>query len=374
MIFSCPELDPRELELCAELDELRTALQGRISEPLVWVGLLRRVTSARAIRGSNSIEGFEVELDDAVAAVDGGAPLNARREAWAAVSCYRDAMTNVLQMADDPTFAFEESLIKSLHFQMLRYDLTKRPGRWRVNNAYVRDDRSGAIVYEGPDPRLVPALTGELVRRLREASADVPVLVRAAMAHLNLAMIHPFSDGNGRMARGLQTLVLVREGDLNQEYVSIEEYLGRNTRDYYDVLARVGGRSWNPDNDARPWVRFNLAAHYFQINTLLRRSAEADRRWSALEHEVHRLGLPDRSVGAVWDAALGFRVRNSTYRGFAEVSLAVAGRDLKSLVSAGLLTPQGNARGRYYVASDRLRDIESTIRSPRRPIQDPFKA
>lgn len=374
MIFGCPELDSRELELCAELDELRTALKGRISEPLVWVGLLRRVTSARAIRGSNSIEGFEVELDDAVAAVDGGSPLNAREEAWAAISCYRDAMTYVLQMADDPTFAFEESLIKSLHFQMMRYDLTKRPGRWRVNNAYVRDDRSGEIVYEGPDPRQVPALTGELVRQLREEDTDVPILVRAAMAHLNLAMIHPFSDGNGRMARGLQTLVLVRAGDLTQEYVSIEEYLGRNTQSYYDVLARVGGGSWNPDNDARPWVRFNLTAHYFQINTLLRRSAEADRRWSALEHTARRLGLPARSVGAIWDAALGFRVRNSTYRVFAEVSLAVAGRDLKSLVSAGLLTPRGNARGRYYVASDRLREIESTIRSPRKPIKNPFEA
>ena len=57
------------------------------------------------------------------------------------------------------------------------------------------------------------------------------------MAHLNLVMIHPFRDGNGRMARGLQTLVLAREGDLAQDYISIEEYLGTQ---YRKVLPSLG--------------------------------------------------------------------------------------------------------------------------------------
>lgn len=66
------------------------------------------------------------------------------------------------------------------------------------------------------------------------------------MAHLNLVMIHPFSDGNGRMARCLQTLVLAREGILEPEFSSIEEYLGRNTQDYYSVLAETSEGSWHP--------------------------------------------------------------------------------------------------------------------------------
>jgi len=59
------------------------------------------------------------------------------------------------------------------------------------------------------------------------------------MAHLNLTMIHPFSDGNGRMARCLQSLVLARGGKLSPEFLSIEEYLGRNTPSYYQVLSAV---------------------------------------------------------------------------------------------------------------------------------------
>lgn len=103
---------------------------------------------------------------------------------------------------------------------MTSYDLTKRPGLWRAGPIYVRNDETDETDYEGPDV--------ELVREL-DASDGTPGLVRAGMAHLNLVMIHPIRDGNGRMARCLQTLVLGREGVLGPEFCSIEEYRGRNT-------------------------------------------------------------------------------------------------------------------------------------------------
>lgn len=62
--------------------------------------------------------------------------------------------------------------------------------------------------------------------------------------------------------RALQTLVLAREGVVHPLFSSIEEWLGRNTQDYYAVLAHVGEGSWNPTNSALPWVRFCLKAHY----------------------------------------------------------------------------------------------------------------
>jgi Fic family protein len=84
------------------------------------------------------------------------------------------------------------------------------------------------------------------------------------MAHLNLVMIHPFSDGNGRMARCIHTLVLAREGILEPEFCSIEEYLGYEQQGYYDVLAKVGRGSWHPKSDTRPWLRFILKGHLVQ--------------------------------------------------------------------------------------------------------------
>lgn len=373
MLFDTPELDSHEEWVLENVSSLRQRLSTVVRDPRRWVGLLRRVSFARAIQGSNSIEGYNVSLDDAVAAADEEEPLDAERETWAAVSGYRDAMTYVLQIADDPLVRLDESLIRSLHFMMLKYDLAKSPGRWRPGTIYVRNEQSGEIVYEGPQAGLVPSLMVELIDQL-SAESDVPVMIRAAMAHLNLVMIHPFRDGNGRMARCLQTLVLARDGILSPQFCSIEEYLGRNTEAYYRVLGDVGAGSWHPERDARAWIRYNLTAHYRQAQTLLRRVEESELRWDELERMVIDGGLPDRAVSTVFNASLGLRIRNQTYRGNADVSDQVASRDLRLLVDAHMLEPRGERRGRFYVRGARLIEVDERIRSrrPKRVQDDPF--
>jgi len=374
MLFQIPDPDALELDVLARIEELKRVLGHAVSAtPRRWYGVLRRVTFARAIRGSNSIEGYVVSVDDAVAAAEGGEPLEAGATAWEAVKAYQAAMTYVTQLADDPHFAYSTALVRSLHFMMLQYDLAKRPGRWRPGSIFVRDDERGALVYEGPDAELVPGLMEELAGFLNQAAPEAPGIIKAAMAHLNLVMIHPFSDGNGRMARCLQTLVLARTGVLAPPFSSIEEYLGHNTKDYYDVLAEVGGGTWSPARDARPWIRFCLTAHYRQAQTLLIRTREIQRLWDLLEVEVQRRSLPERALYALADAAMGLRVRNATYRPIADVSDQVAGRDLKALAEAGLLAAQGERRGRHYVASDLVLRMRAEARENHR-IDDPFAA
>ena len=93
---------------------------------------------------------------------------------------------------------------------------------------FVVDDLSVEIAYEGSDSDFVPGLIDELVEQI-EHPAEISPTILAAMAHLNLTMIHPFKDGNGRLARALQTLVMAREGIVSPVFCSIEEWLGRNT-------------------------------------------------------------------------------------------------------------------------------------------------
>ncbi|MFN8105290.1 MAG: hypothetical protein U0U69_12600 [Acidimicrobiia bacterium] len=95
---------------------------------------------------------------------------------------------------------------------------------------------------------------------------------------------------------------------------SIEEYLGRNTRAYYDVLAEVGQGSWHPGNDARPWIRFCLTAHLRQARTTLRRAEESEDLWSRCEHEVEATDCRHGPRLTLFSAALGFRIRNPTHR------------------------------------------------------------
>jgi Fic family protein len=374
MIFQPPDLTAQERAVIDRIEELKSSLGYRVSStPKRWSGLLRRITFARAVRGSNSIEGYTVTLDDAIAAAEGEEPLDAQKEAWAAVMGYRTAMTYVLQLAGDPHFGYSADLLRSLHFMMMQYNLAKNPGRWRPGSIFVRDDERGEVVYEGPDADLVPDLVGELLASLSSPPSGLPGLVLAAMAHLNLVMIHPFSDGNGRMARCLQTLVLARSGVLAPPFASIEEYLGKNTRAYYDVLAQVGGGSWQPLRDAKAWIRFCLTAHYRQAKTLLIRTKEIQRLWDSLEIEVSSRGLPERTLLALADAAVGLRVRNATYRPIAEISEQQASRDLKTLVEQGLLVPQGEKRGRFYTAGESVRLLRGKTREAG-TIEDPFEA
>lgn len=374
MLFATPDLDQQEEWVLQNVIDLRQRLSSAVREPRRWTGVLRRVSLARAIQGSNSIEGYNVSLDDAVAAADDEEPLDAEEETWAAVTGYRDAMTYVLQVADDPRLHPDESFIRALHFMMLKYDLSKSPGRWRPGTLYVRNEETGLIVYEGPDAGEVPGLMGELVNELADARPE-SVMIRAAMAHLNLVMIHPFRDGNGRMARCLQSLVLARDGILSPHFCSVEEYLGRNTGAYYEVLGDVGGGAWHPERDAKPWIRFMLTAHYRQARTLLRRVEDSELRWGEVEELVAEYDLPDRSISVLFNASLGLRIRNQTYRGETGVSDQVASRDLRLLVDAGLLEARGERRGRFYVRSPKLTALDDQLRTRRGPRtdEDPFR-
>lgn len=372
MIYDIPDVNSGERAAIAQIESLRRQLRFYLAERRRWIGSVRRVLSARAIQGSNSIEGYNVSMEDAVAAIEGDDPIEARREDWQAVMGYRRAMTYVLQLAQDEYFEYSAAVIRSLHFIMTEYALDAGPGLWRPGGIWIRNDASGNIVYEGPEADIVPDLVEELVKQLA-TDHDAPVMVRAAMAHLNLDMIHPFRDGNGRMARCLQTLVLAREGILVPEFASIEEYLGANTQAYYDILSEVGRGQWNPQNDARPWVRFCLRAHYIQATSVLRRVRESERIWEELERLVKRHKLADRSLVALFDATIGLRIRNSSYRAALEaagdtISNQVATIDLRAMVRAGLLEQRGQKRGTFYVSAEPLREIRSRLTAGRQPI------
>lgn len=174
------------------------------------------------------------------------------------------------------------------------------------------------------------------------------------MAHLNLVLIHPFRDGNSRMARCLQTLVLARGRNRFPGLLQHREYLGQDTRSYYDVLAEVGAGSWQPTRDTRPWIRYVLTAHLRQAKTVLRRTKEIETIYLELQRLVARYRLPERTLEALFDATAGLRVRRAVYRAILEtqsddpVSEQTATRDLQSLTNHGLLVAHGERRGQYY--------------------------
>lgn len=371
-LYATPPLDEEDRFVVQLIEDLHKALRYSVqNSPRRWTGTLRRHSLAHAVQGSNSIEGYHATIDDVVAIMDDDEPLDANEEIAREIAGNARAMTFVLQLAEDDQFTFDPMVIRSLHFMMLEHAMPKMPGRWRPGAIFVRNEETGENVYEGPDAALVPGLIDELVIALNAQDGAHP-LVKAAMAHLNLVMIHPFKDGNGRMARALQTLVLSRVGIVSPAFSSIEEWLGKNTRPYYQILADTGRGAWHPENDAHEWVRFNLRAYFAQANRIKLLNDFIAALYRKIDPLVQARKLPDRTTDALINAAIGLRVRANQYRTESDVSDVVASRDLRRLVDEGLLVPHGEKRGRYYRGSDELRRI--ALDAPR-PVQigDPYE-
>jgi Fic family protein len=318
-----------------------------------WMGTLRRAVRASSIEGSTSIEGFSVDPGEAIA-LTGAAPDAGEDESRLAIVCYARAMDHVASMARDPAFRWSERVILDLHFDTCHFQRDKSPGLWRTGPIAVTGS-DGGIEYRGPDAEKVPALMAETVAWLEDAE-DVHPVVRAAMAHLNVTSVHPFQDGNGRVARIAQSLVLALDGLLSPEFSSIEEHLAHNTPAYHAALRDTQGGSFQPDRDASRWIGFCVEAHIAQAKRRLEQIDDAAARWERLEGEVESRGWPDRFTIAL-ERSLAGGLDRAGYGVEADVSTATVTADLRRLLDSGLVEQRGRGPGTRYWASERLREL-----------------
>lgn len=364
MIHATPPPTPAHESLLAQLDLLRSALNHEVGRRVPWDGTLRREARIAAITGSTSIEGFSVPDEDAAELVDGQPPGSDDAARWA-VASYARAMEHVQVMSDDPAFRWLDRVVLDLHFDACGFQRDKSPGRWRTGHVFVTAS-DGSIEYTAPPADEVPSRMSEVIEWLEDGDLERHVVVRAAMAHLHVVSVHPFSDGNGRMSRLVQSLVLAREGLLSIEFSSIEPYLANHTPEYYHQLQIAHGEAYDPQLDATDWVTFCIEAHIDQATRRLDLFRKAASRWSVLEQLVADRNWPERLVIALEQGLMGGTSRQSYVRE-ANVSVPTANLDLRRLVDAGWLVPQGRGRASRYVASPALRAAVLTTdeRGPR---------
>jgi hypothetical protein len=354
MLFSTPAPSRALAIQLRELDALRERLGDATGLAGPWLGQLRRQLRASTMESSISIEGFHVPIGEGPGIVAGSDVPDEGDADRMALASYARAMDHVGTMAIDPHFRWLDRVVLDLHFDACLFQRERSPGLWRTGPIYVTSPSGGPPAYTGPMADKVPPLMNEVVDWLQDGDLDAHVAVRAAMAHLHVVSVHPFADGNGRISRIVQSLVLARAGLLAPEFSSIEEYLGRNTGDYYRVLQQVQGGSHQPERSAATWVRFCVGAHIQQARERLDQIAAAATRWAALEQLVESRGWPDRLIVAL-EQSLFEGVERKVYAAEADVSLATGTTDLRRLVDAGLITQQGRTRSTKYVASDALR-------------------
>jgi Fic family protein len=354
MLFPVPTLSPADHNVLADIEGMRRKLRHQVqANPAKWTLGLRQFLTADAVAASNSIEGFRVSTVDVQDLMDGERDVEVSDENREETLAYQRMMTYVQTLHDVADFAYGKGLLNALHWMLHghRHTPRKPAGQWRSGPVYVTDPRDPSIAaYTAPDAAEVPALMDELVAWLG-ADDGVHPLIRAAMAHLHLVSIHPWADGNGRMSRSLQTLMIAREGVLAPEFSSIEAWLGRpgNTWEYYREL-QGRGATYLPDQDVSSWIRFSLTAYHQQAQTVQGRMDRTAAVWELLTSFTVAAGLDERVVSALHDVAVVGRIRRARYEQAEGLTLQQAQRDLRDLTAAGLLASVGRTRARYYTA------------------------
>ena len=353
MLYATPTPSTELQTRLSELDALRQQLGREVDRPLRWVGPLRRSVRASSVESSTSIEGFSVGPSEAEALVSGPSSAKPENESQMAVASYGRAMDHVAAMASDPSFRWLDRVILDLHFDACYFQPDKSPGRWRTGPIGVTGS-DGSLEFQGPEAAEVAGLMGEIVEWLENGDPDAHVVVRAAMAHLHVTSVHPFRDGNGRVARIVQSLVLAREGLVSPEFSSIEEYLGENTPAYHAALRAAQDGGYRPELDATSWVEFCVEAHIVQARRRLAQVSEAAARWGRLEAMVGDRAWPERLTIALEQSVIGGSDR-ARYRKEAEISMPTASSDFRRLLDAGLVEQMGKGRNTRYRASEALR-------------------
>jgi len=146
-------------------------------------------------------------------------------------------------------------LIREIHGVLLARGRgsTKDPGEFRRSQNWIGGSRPGTAFYVPPPPQLVEDCMFGLERFLQAGHERMPVVIRAALAHVQFETIHPFLDGNGRVGRLLITFLLCHAGILRQPLLYLSLYFKKNRDEYYSLLDRV-----RREGEWEAWLEFFL--------------------------------------------------------------------------------------------------------------------
>jgi Fic family protein len=170
------------------------------------------------------------------------------------VSNYVAAMEHGLQRMRDG-FPLSNRLFREMHAILLRSGRgsDKTPGEFRTSQNWIGGTRPGNAIYVPPPVHELQQTMSDLERFLHRDSDHLPLLIDAALAHVQFESAHPFLDGNGRIGRLLITLILCERNVLRHPALYLSLYFKQHRDEYYALLQRV-----RTHGDWESWISFFL--------------------------------------------------------------------------------------------------------------------
>ncbi len=219
---------------------------------------LRRQAIIRMTHHSTEIEGNRLNIGQ-VEALYAKKKIDAPDRDIYEVKNYLNALKYIEKLVADKK-AITERVILKIH--KLVTDKTLAPqfsGHYRPGPIYVVRRQFGVpqeTLYTGPEAKQVPKLVADFIAWLKDSEAkNINPVIVAAIAHLEIAAIHPFNDGNGRTARALATLLLYQRGYDFRRLFALEDYYNTNKQAYYKAI-NVGKTYDARRTDITSWLEY----------------------------------------------------------------------------------------------------------------------
>ncbi|HUD43949.1 MAG TPA: Fic family protein [Patescibacteria group bacterium] len=241
-----------------------------------------------------------------------------------------------------------ESLIKKLHALTVEKILSPdRCGQFRTSQVVVKNSQTGQVSFRPPQASEVEPGIKDLISFIQKTSSDDlhPVL-KSGIVHYELVRIHPFVDGNGRVARALSTLILFQEGYDIRKFFSLEEYFDHDAIAYYEALQSVG-----KSGELTKWLEYfckGLAIELSKIKDKVEKISVDSKLKAKLGGRP--LLLTERQIKIIEYIQETNYLQNNAFASlFPMVSEDTVLNDLKVLIKAGLIKKTGKTKAAKYV-------------------------
>lgn len=228
---------------------------------------LREVAVIQSTRASNAIEGIIITDKRLKKIMENEEPAD-RSEGE--IAGYRDVLNTI--HASYEAIPLTSNVILQLHRDSYKF-ISAKGGKWKSEDNFIKETLPGGEILVRFVPLSAfetPKAMDELCRECREQmnKGDVEALILVAVFILDFLCVHPFNDGNGRMARILTLLLLYQLGYEVGRYISLEKIIEESKESYYETLKKSSTGWHDKVNDIFPWVNYllgTIVAAYKQL-------------------------------------------------------------------------------------------------------------
>lgn len=311
----------------------------------LWEKKFKEDAIVRAVYHGTHIEGNALAKDDAKDILEGKEVIGRPRDIQEIIN-YRKVIEFIDEEAKRKIDKITEQLIKKLH-KIIVYKILPddQAGEYRQKQVIIRNSATGEVTFRPPPAIEVPFLMREFVYWLNKENQDIHPVIKAGIAHHELVRIHPFIDGNGRVARVLATLILFLGGYDIRRFFSLEEYYDKDAALYYENLQKASA------GDLTSWLEYFTYGASVEFEKVKEKVLKISKDVK-LKEKIggQQIFLTERQMKIVeYIQEVGY-LQNQMFKNiFPDISEDTILRDLKDLINKGIVKKVGSTKSARYV-------------------------